>query len=403
MNCLNYCNTIFQRVDDLPSLVDATRNHAYITPDNKIYIINADGTGYMQMSTSGGGVTVGLSSEDGSITIVETKNSVTHTFDLKVSDDIINRITALENRPDKDTIYDDSVLEAKINDILDRVSRTGNTLTAGDGLYQEDNTLNLDLAWLSNYIGTTNEDLLRPVFQNDRIYLDVRPLKTKLQDIMDNQSGDNDNQTLSVNKGVLSISNGNNVDINPYSRGLVYLNNGTDLGIELRGNNGFNTIGFEFNHADLMYYLFGRYSSLVGVNDGLLDLVRDEENNTYKLVVKNQQNTAKYNVTHSFTTTDYSGTTITINTDIPNTCVSDIHLYLSNRNQPLNLYLSPMGVDGETINMDNFQIQINESSGFYSIVLHDPSKSGGATLGVSTATYRQELSDSPFDNVTFAN
>lgn len=127
-NCspsINYCNTVFQRVDGLPSIGDATRNHAYITPDNKIYILNADGTGYMQMSTDGGGVTVGLSSNDGSITIVETKDSVTHTFDLKVSDDIINRIIALENRPDKDTIYDDRELKDKINDIISKLDTVG--------------------------------------------------------------------------------------------------------------------------------------------------------------------------------------------------------------------------------------------------------------------------------------
>lgn len=132
--CISYCNTVFQRVDDLPSLGDATRNHAYITPDNKIYILNADGTGYMQMSTQGGGVTVGLSSNDGSITIVENKNSVTHTFDIKVSEDIINRIIALEGRKDKDTIYDDSELEAKINDILSRIANLGGVYTAGRGL-----------------------------------------------------------------------------------------------------------------------------------------------------------------------------------------------------------------------------------------------------------------------------
>lgn len=138
MDCLNFCNTVFKHVDDLPSLTEATRNHAYIAPDNKIYILNADGTGYMQMSTDGGGVTVGLSSKDGSITIVETKDSVTHTFDISVSEDIINRITALENKPDKDTIYDDSVLEAKINDILDKIanlgSSNGGSYTAGAGI-----------------------------------------------------------------------------------------------------------------------------------------------------------------------------------------------------------------------------------------------------------------------------
>lgn len=146
-NCspsISYCNTVFQRVDDLPSLGDATRNHAYITPDNNIYILNADGTGYMQMSASGGSVTVGLSSKEGSITIVETNDGATRAFDIKVSEDIINRITALENKQDKDTIYDDSVLETKINDILDRITNLGGTYTAGNGLVLSDNEFSID-------------------------------------------------------------------------------------------------------------------------------------------------------------------------------------------------------------------------------------------------------------------
>lgn len=224
MSCISYCNTVFQRVDDLPSLVDATRNHAYITPDNKIYILNADGTGYMQMSTSGGGVTVGLSSEDGSITIVETKDSVTHTFDLKVSDDIINRITALENKPDKDTIYDDSVLETKINDILDKVANLGGsnytagtgitisddgvislvdttddntTYTAGNGLtlngttfnllYSTDfrlsgNTLDMNPAWLANTLKTNNENLIKVTQVAENTYLDLAGIKKYIDD-----------------------------------------------------------------------------------------------------------------------------------------------------------------------------------------------------------------------------
>lgn len=134
MDCLNFCNTVFKRVDELPSLIDATRNHAYITPDNNIYIINADGTGYMQMSTGGsGGVTVGLSSNDGSITIVETNDGVTNTFDIKVSEEIIQRLTEIGNRNQEQ--------ERRLSDIEARDIEQYTRLNAIEDLNKTQNTL----------------------------------------------------------------------------------------------------------------------------------------------------------------------------------------------------------------------------------------------------------------------
>lgn len=46
------CNTIFQKVDTLPSTGDATRNHSYILPNNTVWTLNSDGTGFVQLNGS---------------------------------------------------------------------------------------------------------------------------------------------------------------------------------------------------------------------------------------------------------------------------------------------------------------------------------------------------------------
>lgn len=44
------CNTIFQKVDTLPSTGDATRNHAYVLPDNTVWTLNSNGTAFVQLN-----------------------------------------------------------------------------------------------------------------------------------------------------------------------------------------------------------------------------------------------------------------------------------------------------------------------------------------------------------------
>lgn len=51
---ISWCNPVFKRVHELPYLEYATRNHAYITPDNKAYILNETGDGFIELVANGG-------------------------------------------------------------------------------------------------------------------------------------------------------------------------------------------------------------------------------------------------------------------------------------------------------------------------------------------------------------
>lgn len=51
-DCISWCNPVFKRVEALPDLDYATRNHAYIMPDNKVYILNDNGDGFTELTTT---------------------------------------------------------------------------------------------------------------------------------------------------------------------------------------------------------------------------------------------------------------------------------------------------------------------------------------------------------------
>lgn len=46
------CNTIWRPVETLPSLGEANRNHAYVLPDNSIWVLNHDGTGFTSLESA---------------------------------------------------------------------------------------------------------------------------------------------------------------------------------------------------------------------------------------------------------------------------------------------------------------------------------------------------------------
>lgn len=50
-SCL-HCNTIWRPVETLPSLGEANRNHAYVLPDNSIWVLNHDGTGFTALESA---------------------------------------------------------------------------------------------------------------------------------------------------------------------------------------------------------------------------------------------------------------------------------------------------------------------------------------------------------------
>lgn len=98
-DCISWCNPVFKRVDTLPETEVATRNHAYILPDNTIWILNEDGDGYLQMSTKNRDINI--DSTDGSIVVTKEAEGNESNFNLKVAPDIINRINVLEGKTDK--------------------------------------------------------------------------------------------------------------------------------------------------------------------------------------------------------------------------------------------------------------------------------------------------------------
>lgn len=51
-DCISWCNPVFKRVEALPDLDSATRNHAYIMPDNKAYILNESGDGFTELTST---------------------------------------------------------------------------------------------------------------------------------------------------------------------------------------------------------------------------------------------------------------------------------------------------------------------------------------------------------------
>lgn len=51
-DCISWCNPVFKRVEALPDLDYATRNHAYIMSDNKAYILNENGDGFTELTST---------------------------------------------------------------------------------------------------------------------------------------------------------------------------------------------------------------------------------------------------------------------------------------------------------------------------------------------------------------
>lgn len=109
------CNTTFQSVTELPTLGEATRGHAYILPDNTVWTLNSDGTGFTQLN--GGTDGAGGSSYDDTelrelITQLQNRNTMednrlTNIENLNATQN--SRLTAIENKPSSDVDEDDLI------------------------------------------------------------------------------------------------------------------------------------------------------------------------------------------------------------------------------------------------------------------------------------------------------
>lgn len=138
------CNAIWRPVETLPSLDEASRNHAYVLPDNSIWVLNHDSTGFVTADKS----SIMVKSEDNSIVI--TKDGLV--YNLELNTDIIERLKQsidLSNKQDKLTAgtnisIDDNVISSTVQpyddtDIKNRVALLENkpenvVYTAGDGI-----------------------------------------------------------------------------------------------------------------------------------------------------------------------------------------------------------------------------------------------------------------------------
>lgn len=116
-NCISWCNPVFKRVEALPDLDYATRNHAYIMPDNKAYILNENGDGFTELTSTA--TTGGTSYDD---------------------KPLVARVEKLEAKEDKDTVYNDtelknrvSALEAKEDSDKQTLTLNGTTLSISNG------------------------------------------------------------------------------------------------------------------------------------------------------------------------------------------------------------------------------------------------------------------------------
>lgn len=128
------CNTVFQKVDELPALGDATRNHGYILPDNTVWIVNTEGTGFTQLNGSGAG---------GAYDDTELRGLIQQALDRNTMEDnrLVNienknatqdqRLTALENKNTEYDSYFEEVSEA-IGELQSQAG--GVTYTAGNGI-----------------------------------------------------------------------------------------------------------------------------------------------------------------------------------------------------------------------------------------------------------------------------
>lgn len=158
---INPCNTVFKRVDELPSLGDATRNHGYVLPDNTVWVVNSDGTGFTQLNGGNGTpveaptveidqdtkhwvingqdtgvVAEGKDGEDGSDG-QDGQDATAQPYDDTA---VKQRLTALENKVDNDTVYDDTNVKNRLTALEAKVDND-TTYTAGTNIKISDNNV----------------------------------------------------------------------------------------------------------------------------------------------------------------------------------------------------------------------------------------------------------------------
>lgn len=194
----------------------------------------------VSVNKEGNKVKLTYSYVDGSNKEVEFEDSDTVT--LAYDDTAVKeRLTALEAKEDKDTIYDDSALKAKVSDLTDKDTALEGRISAletkpdKDTVY-DDTELKGKVEALTNRV-TTDESA--QAIKDNAQDAEIQALKAKdaelAKSIADNKSDadskaqgldtrlqaieakeDNDKQTLSLTDHTLAISNGNSVELPKY-------------------------------------------------------------------------------------------------------------------------------------------------------------------------------------------
>lgn len=147
----------------------------------------------------------GIQANTASITALDTKVDGNKQAQDGKNTELENRIQALETKPDKDTVYDDTELKGKVEALTTRVT------TDESAQAIKDNAQDAEIQALK----AKDTELAKSITDNKAdADTKVQGLDTRLQAIEAKE--DNDKQTLSLTDHTLSISNGNSVELPKY-------------------------------------------------------------------------------------------------------------------------------------------------------------------------------------------
>lgn len=156
----------------------------------------------------------GIQANTASITALDTKVDGNKQAQDGKNTELENRIQALETKPDKDTVYDDTELKGKVEALTTRVT------TDESAQAIKDNAQDAKIQALE----AKDAELAKSIVDNKSdADTKVQGLDTRLQAIEAKE--DSDKQTLSLTDHTLSISNGNSVELPKYDDTVVKAKN----------------------------------------------------------------------------------------------------------------------------------------------------------------------------------
>lgn len=157
------CNTVVKKVDQVPNLADATRNHIYLLPDNTSWIVNSDGTGFAQINGTGGSGTGGAYDD------TELRGLIQQALDRNTMEDnrLVNienknatqdqRLEALENNSSDGGDYDDTEIRAELSNLYQSLSELTSEL---ENITDNDTKYNLNPTTKTLLSGATLKNLI---------------------------------------------------------------------------------------------------------------------------------------------------------------------------------------------------------------------------------------------------